>query len=281
MCEYAGRGGARDVRLVYVYMFGIYTTTPCYRRSRVKLGVDTQSRGVVRKTSRHTKNTVHSLQSWENAMVYAPLPYCPTTCHTSTHGHQLFLWQPWLHGRNRQHDWQRRLGRLGWLGRVPRPLRARLQPRALPWRWHRPPRPHCRHLDGVLALACSHCLCLRHGRSHCTCDGLVDGRLRVRLRCSRHCLGHLSCRRGRTTSATSCRRASSLSRESLCCSRRCCSRSCSICARLAARLAACSRRSAASSAAACSRARHALRALRSKLALERVQRGRASMEMAA
>jgi len=162
-----------------------------------------------------------------------------------------------LHGRNRQHDWQRRLGRLGWLGRVPRPLRARLQPRALPWRWHRPPRPHCRHLDGVLALACSHCLCLRHGRSHCTCDGLVDGRLRVRLRCSRHCLGHLSCRRGRTTSATSCRRASSLSRESLCCSRRCCSRSCSICARLAARLAACSRRSAASSAAACSRARHA------------------------
>ena len=45
---------------------------------RPSVGVVTQSGRVVRKASRHTKNTVHSLQSWENAMVYAPttlLPY--------------------------------------------------------------------------------------------------------------------------------------------------------------------------------------------------------------
>ena len=54
-----------------IYRDIIFFFSPC-------VGVDTQSGRVVRKASRHTKNTVHSLQSWENAMVYAPttlLPY--------------------------------------------------------------------------------------------------------------------------------------------------------------------------------------------------------------
>ena len=71
------------------------------------------------------------------------------------------------------------------------------------------------HFDGVLALACSHSLCLRHGRSHCTCDGRVIDRLpvRVRVRCSHHCLGRLSGRRGRSAARVrlrSCERPSGL-----------------------------------------------------------------------
>ncbi len=59
----------------------------------------------LRKTSRHTNNTVHCLQSWENAMVYAPtalLPYymsyehswAPTFFMACVHARAIAHWPP-------------------------------------------------------------------------------------------------------------------------------------------------------------------------------------------